>query len=145
MTKRLGMALVLIAWLPLGQVRTAETKKAEPAKKGAVTTHVLNTASGKPASGMLVKLERQGEKDWQELGQGRTGDDGRANELYPASKKLEAGVYRLVFDTGAYFKAQGQKTFFPRAEIIFQIEKTDEHYHVPLLLSPFGYSTYRGS
>jgi 5-hydroxyisourate hydrolase len=78
------------------------------------------------------------------LGRANTDASGRADDLYPRDKPLQAGSYRLVFDTGAYFKRQGVKTFFPRVEVVFEVEKTDEHYHVPLLLSPYGYSTYRG-
>ncbi|HKI37421.1 MAG TPA: hydroxyisourate hydrolase [Gemmataceae bacterium] len=137
--------LSLFAWLLLGPVLMAEPKAPPPARKRPVTTHVLNTASGKPGAGVSVTLQRQADNGWEEVGKGRTDDDGRAGDLYPADKPLAAGVYRLVFETGAYFKAQGQKTFFPRVEIIFQVEKVDEHYHVPLLLSPFGYTTYRGS
>jgi 5-hydroxyisourate hydrolase len=106
---------------------------------------VLNTASGKPAAGVAVVLQYQAGKNWEELGRGLTDLQGRAADLYQAKKPLQMGTYRLVYETGVYFKGQGTKTFFPQVEIIFEVEKTDEHYHVPLLLSPFGYSTYRGS
>jgi 5-hydroxyisourate hydrolase len=105
-----------------------------------VTTHVLDTARGIPAAGVPVALERG--PHWDELGSGRTGDDGRLAELgSPGS----AGVYRLRFDTGAYFQAAGTPAFFPEVTVQFTIERPGEHFHVPLLLSPFGYSTYRGS
>jgi 5-hydroxyisourate hydrolase len=79
------------------------------------------------------------------FGRGLTDLQGRATDLYQVKKPPQAGTYRLVYETGVYFKGQGTKTFFSQVEIIFEDEKTDEHYHVPLLLSPFGYSTYRGS
>jgi len=105
-----------------------------------VTTHVLDTARGVPAAGVPVTLERA--PDWTEVGSGSTGDDGRLAEL---GSPEAAGEYRLRFDTGAYFQAAGTRAFFPQVTVQFTIERPDEHFHVPLLLSPFGYSTYRGS
>jgi 5-hydroxyisourate hydrolase len=105
-----------------------------------ITTHVLDTAQGRPAAGVAVTLERG--PDWTEVGSGRTGDDGRLKELGPADA---AGAYRLRFDTGAYFAALGARAFFPEVTVHFTVERPEEHHHVPLLLSPFGYSTYRGS
>jgi 5-hydroxyisourate hydrolase len=105
-----------------------------------ITTHVLDTAQGRPAAGVAVTLERG--PDWTEVGGGRTGDDGRLAELDGAEA---AGPYRLRFDTGAYFEAAGTRAFFPEVTVEFTVERPDEHHHVPLLLSPFGYSTYRGS
>jgi 5-hydroxyisourate hydrolase len=110
-----------------------------------LSTHVLNTATGQPAAGMTVVLQRQAGTDWQELGRSETDRGGRVNDLYLGRKELPAGTYRLVFETGKYFKTQGTATFFPRVEILFATEKSGEHYHIPLLISPFGYSTYRGS
>lgn len=118
---------------------------AQDKKRSAISTHVLNTTTGKPAAGVAVTLQRQAAKEWEELSRRQTDAQGRVADLYPAAKALEAGTYRLLFETGDYFKGQGVKTFFPRVEILFQIENADEHYHVPLLVSPFGYSTYRGS
>lgn len=106
----------------------------------AVTTHVLDTARGRPASGVPVRLERS---DGAAVGQGRTDDDGRVRGLGP--DRLDAGDYRLVFDTGAYFVALGQNGFYPEVTVTFTLADVDAHYHVPLLLSPYGYSTYRGS
>ncbi len=107
----------------------------------AITTHVLDTARGRPAAGVPVRLERGGLV----LGQGRTDDDGRLRTLLPADAPLEPGVYRLAFDTGAYFRAQGTDSFYPHVAIDFHVRDGGQHHHVPLLLSPFGYSTYRGS
>jgi 5-hydroxyisourate hydrolase len=107
----------------------------------AVTTHVLDTARGRPGAGVAVRLESVDRRDV--VGAGVTDADGRLGDLGPEA--LDAGSYRLVFDTAAYFEAQGAAGFFPVVEIVFTIGDRDEHYHVPLLLSPFAYSTYRGS
>jgi len=108
-----------------------------------ITTHILDTTLGRPARDVLVILERW-DGDWVELGQGRTNADGRVTTLLPAGT-LQAGVHRLRFQVQSYFDAAGRSSFYPEVPIVFQIEATDEHYHVPLLLNPFGYSTYRGS
>ena len=100
-----------------------------------ITTHVLDTAKGKPAAGIRIVLE----KDHALLFDGVTDGDGRARVLDP--ERVESGTYRITFDTGAY----NPGGFFPEATIVFRIEDVKQHYHVPLLLSPFGYSTYRGS
>jgi 5-hydroxyisourate hydrolase len=105
-----------------------------------ITTHVLDTALGRPAAGVEVTLERG--PDWTEIGSGRTGEDGRLAEL---GSPAEVGTYRLRFATGAYFEAAGTRAFFPEVAVQFSVERPEEHFHVPLLLSPFGYSTYRGS
>lgn len=103
-----------------------------------VTTHVLDVALGAPARGVAVRLDGADG----EVARGRTDADGRVGELGPA--ELTAGVYRLVVDTGAYFAGAGRETFYPEVVVAFRITGR-EHYHVPVLLSPFGYSTYRGS
>jgi 5-hydroxyisourate hydrolase len=108
-----------------------------------ITTHVLDTALGKPAADVAVVLERQAGSEWTELGRGVTDADGRNRSLMTGD--LTAGVYRLTFATGAYFAAQAVAGFFPEVSIVFRVDETRSHYHVPLLLSPFGYSTYRGS
>lgn len=106
-----------------------------------LSTHVLDTASGRPARGVPVFLERSVSGRWRRLGQGRTDADGRVkNFLSPG--KLSLGMYRLRFDTAAYFK--GKPAFYPEVSVVFWV-KDSRHHHVPLLLSPFGYSTYRGS
>jgi 5-hydroxyisourate hydrolase len=114
--------------------------------RGPLTTHVLDTALGRPARGVPVSLAIAGDGGaWTEIGAGRTDDDGRLPDLLPPGSRLEARSYRLTFDTGAYFRAAGRPVFFPRVEITFDVSAPDEHHHIPLLLSPFGYSTYRGS
>ena len=108
-----------------------------------LSTHVLDAASGHPAGGMRVTLEhRGGDGRWHLLGDGVTDDDGRVRDLAPGG--LDAGTHRLAFATGDYFTATGQAGFYPEVTVTFTV--TDQrHYHVPLLLSPFAFSTYRGS
>lgn len=110
-----------------------------------ITTHVLDTSRGRPAAELQVKLEVQSDQGWTVLGSGVTDGDGRAGGLLPPETALRSGVYRLVFNTGDYFSARRVVGFYPRVEIVFQVDQPDEHYHVPLLLNPFGYCTYRGS
>lgn len=109
-----------------------------------ITTHVLDTARGRPAAGIAVSLARRAGDSWTEVATGRTDGSGRVTNLLPESIKSPTGTYRLRFDTGAYFKAQGVATFHPFIEVVFELREA-EHYHVPLLVSPFGYTTYRGS
>lgn len=109
-----------------------------------ITTHVLDTARGKPAAGILVKLERRTtEGTWTEVGRAKTDNDGRAKSLM--SGPVENGVYRVTFDTATYFRERHVETFYPEATIVFTVTDAAQHYHVPLLLAPWGYTTYRGS
>ncbi|MCE9673414.1 hydroxyisourate hydrolase [Myxococcus stipitatus] len=111
-----------------------------------LSTHVLDTHRGRPASGVPISLEVQGAGgEWKTLARGVTNDDGRVRDFLPAGARVEPGVYRMSFDTGAYFRALGVRGFYPSVTVVFELAAPDEHYHVPLLLSPFGYSTYRGS
>lgn len=100
-----------------------------------ITTHILDTAKGRPGSGVAVRLEVERGGKWELVGSGETDADGRLRTL-TEGKTLERATYRLTFETGG---------FFPQVTIAFHVEKPEEHYHVPLLLSPFGYTTYRGS
>ena len=109
-----------------------------------VTTHVLDTTSGRPASGVGVRLEARDGEGWRELGSGRTDADGRLRDLL-GDGRLDPGVFRLTFATGPYFQARGVESFHPEVAVVFRIEDPAEHHHVPLLVSPFGYTTYRGS
>ena len=104
----------------------------------AVTTHVLDAALGRPAAGIAVRLEGA-----EPIAAGVTDEDGRVGSLGP--EVLAPGDYRLTFDTGAYFAARGTASFYPLVQITFRIADPAQHHHVPLLLSPFAYSTYRGS
>jgi 5-hydroxyisourate hydrolase len=111
----------------------------------AITSHVLDTALGRPAENLVVRLEFcDVDGGFLPLAERATDYQGRIADFLPAGV-LEAGIYRLVFDTQSYFAAGLRTTFYPRIEIVFRVAAPEEHYHVPLLLSPFGYSTYRGS
>ncbi|WP_426997138.1 hydroxyisourate hydrolase [Pseudarthrobacter sp. N5] len=107
-----------------------------------VTTHILDTGAGRPAAGVAVVLYTHDGGSWRQLAGGTTDADGRAKDLGP--EQLPAGKYRLNFDTGTYYASLGTATFFPEVDLVFEVTGS-EHYHVPLLLSPFAYSTYRGS
>jgi 5-hydroxyisourate hydrolase len=113
------------------------------------TTHVLDTATGKPARGLAVSLEiasgPDSDRRWIELGRGVTDDEGRIRQFEPPLAALQPEVYRFRFDTGAYFTAMGVHAFYPVVHIIVRIDDPIQHFHIPLLLSPFGYTTYRGS
>lgn len=108
-----------------------------------VTTHVLDTALGGPAANVPVRLERVTAEQVLEVARAATDGDGRVRELGPHD--LPAGTYRLVFGTGDYFAATGREAFYPQVTVDFTIADPDQHYHVPLLLGPFGFTTYRGS
>jgi 5-hydroxyisourate hydrolase len=116
----------------------------------AITTHVLDTARGTPAAGVLVRLERVSDQDPAEIGRASTDADGRVRDIGPDA--LRPGTYRLVFDVAGYFAVLDQQdrreprtAFFPEVTVTFTADGEAPHYHVPLLLSPFGYATYRGS
>ena len=111
-----------------------------------ITTHVLDTSRGRSADGVRIYLELLSpDHTWQLIGQGTTDEDGRLKTLVPAEVQLKAGTYRLIFNTEAYFAAQGSESFYPAVAVIFRVRDATQHYHIPLLLNPFGYSTYRGS
>ena len=110
-----------------------------------ITTHVLDQTTGRPAAGVIVTLQVRRGAGWDDLGHGATDADGRLRDLLPADHPLAPGVYRLDFQTATYFDGRGLATFYPGVTIQFTVADPMTHYHVPLLLSPFGYSTYRGS
>jgi len=111
-----------------------------------ISTHVLDTALGRPAAGVRVILEQVDDTGVViSLGVGETDADGRLRDLLPAGDVLVAGDYRLRFDTAAYFAATKRETFYPSVSVEFRVAGPAAHYHVPLLVSPFGYTTYRGS
>lgn len=109
-----------------------------------LTTHILDTSKGRPAEDVIIILYRIELDEWTEISRGRTNSDGRMPGLLPDGLLLEKGTYKLHFETGEYFDRQKTKTFYPYVEIFFEVDSS-ERYHVPLLLNPFGYSTYRGS
>lgn len=108
-----------------------------------ITTHVLDAVTGIPAQGIGLRLLRHVDSGLEEVAVGRTDADGRNRDLGP--QDLPAGTYRLVFATGEYFAGRGTETFYPEVTIDFLVQEGRAHYHVPILLSPFAYSTYRGS
>ena len=108
-----------------------------------LSTHVLDTATGLPAPGLQIRCERRDGDHWKEVGGGTTDADGRIKSVLAAP--LACGTFRLTFATGAWHAARGTKGFFPSVSIEFEVTDASRHHHVPLLLSPFGYSTYRGS
>ena len=110
-----------------------------------ITTHVLDTTRGRPAADVGVTLQRQLEQEhWETLGSGRTEGNGRLRTPL-VDTPLRTGIYRLTFDTNAYFALHGTRTFYPHVIIDFEVADPQADYHVPLLLSAFGYTTYRGS
>ncbi len=109
-----------------------------------ISTHVLDTSAGRPAAGVGVRLDHHDGKRWLPVGEGQTTTDGRVMSLVANNVQLPAGKYRLIFEIGAYFASRHVDTFYPRAVVEF-IAQDPGHYHVPLLVNPYGYSTYRGS
>ncbi len=125
---------------------TGEAGAMKPPPSSPITSHVLDTALGRPARDLAVRLDVLDEGGaWRTLAERVTGDDGRVADLLAARRRCEARTYRLTFETGAYFAASGRPAFYPRVEVTFDVAAPGEHYHIPLLISPFGYSTYRGS
>lgn len=106
-----------------------------------LSTHVLDASHGTPAENVAVSLDRWSGEHWQPVADGRTDADGRLHDLAVSVP----GVHRLRFDTGEYFGARGVPTFYPEVTVCFEVADASTHYHVPLLLSPYAYSTYRGS
>lgn len=130
--------LLLIVAMPL-LIATAH------AEANPLSVHVLNTQDGLPAAGVEVRLERQNGERWITLSTGMTNAQGRIAALYPEGAALEPGVYRVTFATGAWLEKKGINTFFPEIPVVLRMDDKLRHYHVPLLLSPYGYSTYRGN
>jgi 5-hydroxyisourate hydrolase len=110
-----------------------------------ISTHVLDTSSGRPAAGVRVCLFRADGASWAEVSAGDTNADGRIAALLPPGPAAVPGAFRIAFDVASYFAARGQDTFYTTIAIDFVVHDAAQHYHVPLLLSPFAYSTYRGS
>lgn len=106
-----------------------------------ISTHILDTTSGLPATGVNVRLNIRVKTEWKEVAKGKTNSDGRL--VFECEKKT--GVYQLVFEVESYLKKSHDEFFYPRIPVVFKVESTERKFHVPLLLNPFGYSTYRGS
>jgi 5-hydroxyisourate hydrolase len=109
-----------------------------------VTTHILDTTKGMPVAGVTIILYLSENDEWTEIKRGKTNEDGRISDLLEKNMFLKRGIYKLRFETKDYYDKNGTLTFYPYIEIVFDIQ-SNEHYHVPLLLNPFGYTTYRGS
>lgn len=111
-----------------------------------ITTHVLDLVLGKPAAGIGVELEQQlHDMSWRALARGKTNSDGRVTDLLPDQQELLRGSYRLIFQTAPYFHSGGVYSIYPSITVAFEVQDVTSHYHIPLLLSPHGYTTYRGS
>lgn len=110
-----------------------------------ISTHILDTSRGRPAQGVPLILEAQTDQGWRRIGGGTTNADGRVVDLLEDGESLAVGIYRMSFETAVYFEAQAVQSFYPVVRVVFEVADPDSHYHVPLLLSPYGYSTYRGS
>jgi 5-hydroxyisourate hydrolase len=111
-----------------------------------ISTHILDTALGKPADAVNVILELQNpDESWTTLSEAWTDDDGRVKPFFLVETHLDAGTYRLVFDVESYYSRLDTDSFYPQVTVVFRIGDAQQHYHVPLLISPFGFSTYRGS
>lgn len=107
---------------------------------------MLDLVSGQPVRDLPVLLEVRGApRSWRPIGQGHTDKEGRLTNLYPGEQRIQPGAYRLTFDVERYARAQKRSTFYPEVSVVFAVENPSGHYHIPLLLGPFGYTTYRGS
>lgn len=130
----------LVAGAVLSLLSSAVFAAANP-----LSVHVLNLQDGLPSPGVSVTLEKQDGQDWSRLSTAVTNEQGRVPALYPQDKVLEKGIYRVTFKTGDWFKKHQSATFFPEVPVIFEADGSVPHYHIPLLLSPYGFSTYRGN
>jgi 5-hydroxyisourate hydrolase len=110
-----------------------------------ISTHVLDTSIGRPAAGIRVQLERRDGDHWQVVAAAEADGDGRVPDLLPEGASIAPGEFRLTFDTRLYFAASSIPTLYPVISIVFEVSAGQTHYHVPVLLSPFGYTTYRGT
>lgn len=127
--------ILCLAWLPAAMA----------APEGTLSVHILNQQTGKPSADVTVVLEKKTDTGWQTLATGKTDSNGRVKSLYPQDSEMAKGVYKVTFETGDYFKKSGQASFFPEIPVIFSVSQENEKLHIPLLLSQYGYSTYRGN
>ncbi|KAI7850203.1 hypothetical protein BDC45DRAFT_518764 [Circinella umbellata] len=115
-------------------------------QKSPITCHVLVASVGKPGQHVSVKIEKIDESgSFTTLSTSETNDDGRCPNLLPVDYKAEKGIYRVTFETKEFFARLGEKCFYPYVQIVFELEHPEQHYHIPLLISPYSYTTYRGS
>ncbi|MDQ9125587.1 hydroxyisourate hydrolase [Serratia fonticola] len=115
------------------------------APAGTLSVHILNQQTGIPSPNVTVTLEKEQQNSWVTLASGKTDEDGRIKSLYPQDQDMQPGIYKVTFKTGDYFHQQKQTSFFPEIPVMFTVTKTNEKLHIPLLLSQYGYSTYKGS
>ncbi|MBE0150578.1 hydroxyisourate hydrolase [Serratia sp. PL7] len=115
------------------------------APSGTLSVHILNQQTGIPSPNVTVTLEKEQQNSWVTLASGKTDEDGRIKSLYPQDQDMQPGIYKVTFKTGDYFHQQKQTSFFPEIPVMFTVTKTNEKLHIPLLLSQYGYSTYKGS
>lgn len=115
------------------------------APEGTLSVHILNQQTGAPSPDVSVVLEKKTDTGWQKLATDRTDSNGRVKSLYPQDADMEKGVYKVTFETGDHFNKNNQDSFFPEIPVIFVVSKNNEKLHIPLLLSQYGYSTYRGN
>lgn len=134
------MLKTLIAGALLSGLSSIALASANP-----LSVHVLNLQDGLPSPAVNVTLEKHNGQAWNLLNNGTTNEQGRITALYPEGKALEKGTYRVTFKTGEWFKKHETASFFPEVPVIFEVDGTVPHYHIPLLLSPYGFSTYRGN
>ncbi len=135
-------------WLASLAALGLPAQAARAADHNPLSVHVLNLQTGQPSPGIRVDLERRIDAThWQQLGSGTTDEQGRVRALVPTAElpKWSAGEYRVVFRTGEFYARQQQANFFPEIPVVIRVESAQQHYHVPLLLSPYGFSTYRGN
>ena len=112
---------------------------------GTLSVHILNQQTGLPSPGVTVTLEKQQQNNWTSVTSGKTDADGRIKSLYPQDQDMQPGVYKVTFKTNDYFQSQKLESFFPEVPVQFTVTRTNEKLHIPLLLSQYGYSTYKGS
>ncbi|EQC2550647.1 MULTISPECIES: hydroxyisourate hydrolase [Enterobacter] len=115
------------------------------APAGTLSVHVLDQQTGMPPSDVTVTLEKQEQDKWTQLASGKTDHDGRIKSLYPQDQDMQPGVYKVTFKTADYFHTKKLDSFFPEIPVLFTVTRTNEKLHIPLLLSQYGYSTYKGS
>lgn len=115
------------------------------APAGTLSVHILNQQTGIPSPNVTITLEKEQQNSWVTLASGKTDEDGRIKSLYPQDQDMQPGIYKVTFKTGDYFHQQKQTSFFPEIPVMFTVTKTNEKLHIPLLLSQYGYSTYKGS
>jgi len=131
--------------LLLGSVLTFLSCAALAAPTGTLSVHILNQQTGLPSKDVTVELDKLEGSSWQRLASAKTDNDGRVKSLFPEEGDMEPGVYKVTFNTGEYFKNQNLETFFPAIPVTFTVTEKNQKLHVPLLLSQYGYATYRGS